>query len=109
MFNRGDKVDLSELGDCHLSAVLMKLFLRELPEPLLTFRAYASIVEIRGKLSLYVQSLWCVVCGVWCVVCGVWCVVWCVWCGVVWCGVVWCGVVVCGVCSVESQCMQGMM
>ncbi|XP_064396567.1 rho GTPase-activating protein 8-like isoform X2 [Halichondria panicea] len=49
MFNRGDKVDLSELGDCHLSAVLMKLFLRELPEPLLTFRAYASIVEIRGK------------------------------------------------------------
>ncbi len=91
-------MDLSELGDCHLSAVLMKLFLRELPEPLLTFRAYASIVEIRGKLSLYVQSLWCVVCGVWCVV----------WCGVVWCGVVW-WCVVCGVCSVESQCMQGMM
>ncbi len=50
MINRGEIVDLSELGDCHLSAVLMKLFLRELPEPLLTFRAYPSIVEIRGKL-----------------------------------------------------------
>lgn len=49
-FDRGEAVDLEEMGDCHLAAVLIKLLLRELPQPLLTFQAYSSIVEIRGGM-----------------------------------------------------------
>ena len=49
MFNSGEKVEFGNHGDCHLPAVLIKLFLRELPEPLLTFNAYTLILDIRGK------------------------------------------------------------
>lgn len=45
----GVKVEFHEHGDIHLAAVLIKLFLRELPEPLLTFKAYDTITELRGK------------------------------------------------------------
>ena len=37
-----------EFQDPHLAAVLIKLFLRELPEPLLTFAAYPLVKEIGG-------------------------------------------------------------
>ncbi len=57
MLNQGETVELTELGDCHLPAVLIKLFLRELPEPLLTFQAYTSIVEIRGGCYNY-SCMW---------------------------------------------------
>ncbi len=57
MFNNGEMVKLAELGDCHLPAVLIKLFLRELPEPLLTFKAYSSIVEIRGELAKFIVAI----------------------------------------------------
>ena len=45
----GDKVEFREYSDVHLAAVLIKLFLRELPEPLLTFEAYDTITELRGR------------------------------------------------------------
>ena len=44
----GESVNFDDLGDCHLPAVLIKLFLRELPEPLLTYQAYSDILTIRG-------------------------------------------------------------
>ena len=44
----GEKVEFREYSDVHLAAVLIKLFLRELPEPLLTFKAYDTITELRG-------------------------------------------------------------
>ena len=34
--------------DPHLVAVLLKMFLRELPEPLLTYNAYGTVTQIRG-------------------------------------------------------------
>ena len=37
-------------SDVHMAAVLIKLFLRELPEPLLTFEAYETIGELKGQL-----------------------------------------------------------
>ncbi|GAB6018723.1 hypothetical protein CHUAL_000399 [Chamberlinius hualienensis] len=43
-FNSGVDVDFSRYCDPHLAAVLLKLFLRELPEPLLTFDLYNDII-----------------------------------------------------------------
>ena len=42
-------MEFREYSDVHLAAVLIKLFLRELPEPLLTFKAYDTITELRGR------------------------------------------------------------
>jgi len=42
-------MDFEEYGDPHLAAVVMKLFLRELPEPVMTFDAYSRIIELRGR------------------------------------------------------------
>ncbi|XP_055333348.1 rho GTPase-activating protein 8-like [Paramacrobiotus metropolitanus] len=46
--NRGDDVDFSALCDVHLAAVLLKAFLRELPEPLLTYSLYDKVLGIQG-------------------------------------------------------------
>lgn len=35
--------------DVHVAAVVLKTFLRELPEPLLTFRTYGRIQELLGE------------------------------------------------------------
>ena len=43
----GHEVDLESHGDPHLAAVLIKLFLRELPEPLLTFNLYDPILALK--------------------------------------------------------------
>ena len=47
----GEKVEFHEQSDVHLAAVLIKLFLRELPQPLLTFESYDSITQLKGQLS----------------------------------------------------------
>ncbi|CAB4018633.1 rho GTPase-activating 8 isoform X5 [Paramuricea clavata] len=39
-FNRGETVQFVQEKDIHVAAVLLKKFLRELPEPLLTFQLY---------------------------------------------------------------------
>ena len=44
-------MDLDSHGDPHLAAVLIKLFLRELPEPLLTFNLYKPIMELKSENS----------------------------------------------------------
>lgn len=46
----GEKVEFQQHSDVHLAAVLIKLFLRELPEPLLTFESYDAIIELKGQL-----------------------------------------------------------
>ncbi|CAI8000737.1 Rho GTPase-activating protein 1 [Geodia barretti] len=48
-FNKGHEVDLESHGDPHLAAVLIKLFLRELPEPLLTFNLYDPILALKSR------------------------------------------------------------
>eukprot|EP00108_Taenia_solium_P007161 TsM_000501500 transcript=TsM_000501500 gene=TsM_000501500 len=45
MYNRGEYVDLCEINDPHLAAHLLKSFLAELKEPLLTFDLYESILK----------------------------------------------------------------
>ncbi|XKL59670.1 hypothetical protein PGB90_000686 [Kerria lacca] len=44
--DRGESVDFK--GDVHLAAVLLKTFLRELEEPLLTYELYDDIMQFQG-------------------------------------------------------------
>ncbi|OWA53137.1 Rho GTPase-activating protein 1 [Hypsibius exemplaris] len=46
--NHGSLWDLASYSDVHLAAVLLKAFLRELPEPLLTYALYDSVIGIQG-------------------------------------------------------------
>lgn len=43
-YNIGTPVDFQQYDDVHLTAVILKTFLRELPEPLLTFNLYNYVV-----------------------------------------------------------------
>lgn len=47
-YNQGQTVDFR--GDVHLAAVLLKTFLRELEEPLMTFDLYDEITQFQSKL-----------------------------------------------------------
>ncbi|XP_006813091.1 rho GTPase-activating protein 8-like [Saccoglossus kowalevskii] len=50
-YNHGVKIDYMELIDIHIPAVVLKTFLRELPEPLLTFKLYDKIRQINDMES----------------------------------------------------------
>lgn len=45
----GKAVSFDLYEDVHVAAVVLKTFLRELPEPLLTFRAYSRVQELLGE------------------------------------------------------------
>ncbi|XP_031158364.1 rho GTPase-activating protein 8-like [Sander lucioperca] len=45
LYNLGKAVNFDEFGDVHVPAVILKTFLRELPEPLLTFRVYNQVQD----------------------------------------------------------------
>ncbi|KAI6657970.1 Rho GTPase-activating protein 1-like [Oopsacas minuta] len=49
--NLGERINFKEIGDVHLAAVLIKMFLREMPEPLLTQELYEPMKTIHGKFS----------------------------------------------------------
>lgn len=46
LYNLGKPVNFGQYGDVHVPAVILKTFLRELPEPLLTFRVYSQVLDI---------------------------------------------------------------
>lgn len=46
----GVPVDFQQYEDVHLPAVILKTFLRELPEPLLTFGLYSHVVSFQSEL-----------------------------------------------------------
>uniref|UniRef100_A0A665T9R7 Rho GTPase activating protein 8 n=1 Tax=Echeneis naucrates TaxID=173247 RepID=A0A665T9R7_ECHNA len=46
LYNLGKPVNFDDYDDVHVPAVILKTFLRELPEPLLTFRVYSQVQEI---------------------------------------------------------------
>lgn len=48
-------MNFDDYGDMHLPAVILKTFLRELPQPLLTFQAYEQIL---GITSMYPLKPW---------------------------------------------------
>lgn len=51
--NRGETIDFQREfpGDFHLAAVLLKTFLRELKEPLMTFDLFDDIINFQRKLN----------------------------------------------------------
>lgn len=51
----GKPVNFDDYGDIHIPAVILTTFLRELPQPRPTFRAYEQILGITS---------WCLPCGV---------------------------------------------
>lgn len=53
--NRGEDVDLKDVN-VHVIAGLLKSFLRDLQEPLLTFELYDEITSFLGKY--FINSLW---------------------------------------------------
>lgn len=48
-FNEGGRPSFKQFGDhgCHMAAVLLKSFLRELEEPLLTFELYDDVIDFQ--------------------------------------------------------------
>lgn len=48
----GLAVDFDQYNELHLPAVILKTFLRELPEPLLTFDLYPHVVGFLGECLL---------------------------------------------------------
>ncbi|TNN29387.1 Rho GTPase-activating protein 1 [Liparis tanakae] len=55
-YNSGEAVNFTEMEDIHLAAVILKTFLRELPEPLLTFQLYNDVVNFSCTASLDNQA-----------------------------------------------------
>ncbi|XP_070110505.1 rho GTPase-activating protein 8 isoform X4 [Equus przewalskii] len=51
LYNQGKPVDFDDYGDIHIPAAILKTFLRELPQPLLTFEAYEQILGITSVES----------------------------------------------------------
>ena len=45
----GIDVDLRSFNDVHIGAVLLKTFLRELEEPIMTFALYDAIMDLEGN------------------------------------------------------------
>ncbi|XP_029030009.1 rho GTPase-activating protein 1 [Betta splendens] len=54
-YNSGEPVNFREMEDVHLAAVILKTFLRELPEPLLTYQLYNDIVNF-ATVSSEIQA-----------------------------------------------------
>lgn len=46
----GHRIEFSDLTDPHIGPALFKQFLRELPEPLLTFELYPEFIKANCKL-----------------------------------------------------------
>ncbi|KAM4711973.1 rho GTPase-activating protein 8-like isoform 1-T1 [Anableps anableps] len=46
LYNQGKPVNFDLYQDVHVPAVILKTFLRDLPEPLLTFRVYSQVLEL---------------------------------------------------------------
>ena len=45
-------MDFDELGDVHIPAAILKSFLRQLPEPLLTYDLYDHIIRVQCMLFI---------------------------------------------------------
>lgn len=60
-YNEGETVDFKDLANPHLAAVMLKTFLRELTEPIMTFELYEEVLKIHGELELLLLFLSCFV------------------------------------------------
>jgi hypothetical protein len=58
-FDNGVEVDLNECKNVHTVAGLLKLWLREMPEPILTFELYVQLLLCRADRSILAMiALW---------------------------------------------------
>lgn len=48
-FNQGEEVTFDLDTDVHIAAVIIKTFLRELEEPLMTFDLYDEVIQFQGE------------------------------------------------------------
>lgn len=57
-FDRGDNVDFNEFkyNDIHIICSLLKLYLRQLPIPLITFEVYNKLIESLSNFLLFFLS-----------------------------------------------------
>lgn len=53
----GKAVNFDEYGDPHIPAGILKTFLRELPDPLLTFQSYQRILRITSEFTATLTKL----------------------------------------------------
>ncbi|GAB0177257.1 rho GTPase-activating protein 8 [Grus japonensis] len=51
LYNQGKSVNFDDYHDIHIPAVILKTFLRELPQPLLTFECYDHILGITSTVK----------------------------------------------------------
>ncbi|XP_014388657.1 PREDICTED: rho GTPase-activating protein 8 [Myotis brandtii] len=51
LYNQGKPVNFDDYGDVHIPAAVLKTFLRELPQPLLTSKAYEQVLGITSVES----------------------------------------------------------
>ena len=54
----GTEVNFEELGDVHIPAAILKSFLRQLQEPLLTFDLYDHTIRVQCKEKTYPENVW---------------------------------------------------
>lgn len=54
----GETVNFAVEGDEHIPAVALKIFLRDLQEPLLTFDLYQPILRLHSKRKLFPLTVW---------------------------------------------------
>lgn len=57
-FNRGEDVDISEVDDPHAVCGLLKLFLRELADPVMTFDLYEGFVQTQIAMGKAEEMHW---------------------------------------------------
>jgi len=50
-YNEGQPVIFEQYGDVHLAACVLKTFLRDLSEPLMTYRLYPELIGLSGTLK----------------------------------------------------------
>lgn len=48
-FRLGQSVSFEQYGDIHLAACVLKTFLRDLSEPLMTYRLYPELLTLSGS------------------------------------------------------------
>ena len=56
-FNKGETVAFNIDTDVHTAAVIVKTFLRELQEPLMTFQLYDEIIQFQCNYFVVVNGL----------------------------------------------------
>ena len=52
-FDKGETVEFCNEKDVHVAAVILKTFLRELEEPLMTFDLYEEVIKFQGIFFNY--------------------------------------------------------